>query len=175
MKNTKLTPEERFALKIKWEPTSAENRAAYREAFASKYPYRMMPHETRMMNMLLFIQFAMGNTNTPLSYVSALFTIKARQPLQLGQLAESLGIVRSTVTRMAEAMSQGVHEYNKHLVGHGYIRVVPDPLDNRTKLLELTPAGEHLVEFSKFILEGGASIEELLTGQKGVIDAMTKE
>lgn len=100
----------------------------------------------------------MAVTDFPSSDVLYAVDDFGQRPIDLAKMAGSREFIREFELADAEV-----------------IRVIPDPLDNRTKLLELTPAGEHLVEFSKFILEGGASIEELLTGQQGVIDAMTKE
>lgn len=167
----KLTPQERFNLRVSAQMTPKERSSV----LVQKYPFKAKSHEARMADMMLFIQYSMGHTNTPLSYTTALFVIADRAPLNLGQLADVLGVVRTTVTRMVDYLSQGVSEYGQHIVGHGYLRVVPDPMDNRTKLIELTPAGRHLVDFANFILAGGASFEELMTAQPPVIEAMTTE
>ena len=171
MTEKKLTPKERFELRMSGELTPKERAAVLNQ----KYPFRTKPHATRMADMMLYLQYSLGHTSAPLSYITALFIIADKAPLNMTQLAESLGLVRTTITRMVDALSTGMQEYSRHIMGQGYIRVIPDPLDNRTKLLELTPAGQHLIEFSNFILAGGASFEELLTAQPQVIDALSKE
>ena len=71
---------------------------------------------------------------TPSRY-TALATLAKRGPLRAGDLAETMGIARPTMSRLADA-----------LVESGWVARAPDPEDRRASLLTLSDAGRELLE-----------------------------
>ena len=130
--------------------------------------------KTRSLDMMRYIQAALGGINTQQSYVTALFTVANQGPMSLTDLSEQLGVVRTTMTRLIGYLGVGTQEHGKNIQGLGYVHTIDDPKDSRRKLVQLTRAGEKIMDNAYAILEGKTRLSSL-EYPRGVRNAMTKE
>ncbi len=128
----------------------------------------------RSLDMMRYIQVALGGINTQQSYVTALFTVANQGPMSLTDLSEQLGVVRTTMTRLIGYLGVGTQEHGKNISGLGYVHTIDDPKDSRRKLVQLTRAGETIMSTAYEILEGKTKLSAIEL-PRGVRTAMTKD
>jgi len=115
----------------------------------------------RTLDMLKYIQAALGGINTQQSYVTALFTVANHGPMSLTDLADQLGVVRTTMTRLIGYLGVGTQEHGKNIQGLGYVHTIDDPKDSRRKLVQLTFGGHKIMETAESILEGKTRLSSI--------------
>lgn len=106
-----------------------------------------------LVDVTMYMRYAFGMQDTPLSYVTAFMQVAARSPVPMSDLAESLELSRTTITRMVSYLGVGAQEGGQNIVGLQYVHALEDPLDTRRKLVALTQAGAEVARNISLLLK----------------------